>query len=694
MSRGRGCAPVLLLLMACAPASAVERIRFTAAELVYSGVKLESVDATLTFRAPARAGLTVQAARALLPESFAAQTGPVELLRLRCGDLVVREPRLACRELSMTISARALPPLAFDGSFELRTSPGGLRIKGAGPVLGGNRLNIDFDRAGGVSNVALRLPPTALSTLIPLFAPWVKLPAEAGLVGEAALAVDIVSGRGQSRATIDARLSGTGFQNAEATWIGEKLAVDLQAELDLASEPLAWKARLSGNAGQFLGGPVLLDLVRNPLDIRASGSFDGKLLTIGEFESDQHNLAHARGAAQLALAPVSLRNARVEVDTLQFPDAYSTYLQVLLTTTPFNQLVTSGRMSGALTLAEGAPVEVDFLVDDFSFNDAARELEVTGVNADMHWTAGETGPPRPSWLKWGSARGWGVTGAASRLDFVTSDRDFQLLQAARLPLFDGALVIQRLAVENAGTPKMAGEFAAVLEPISMKPLSRALGLPEFDGTLSGSIPGLRYRDQLLQLEGELKAQVFDGTIVASNLSVRDPLSRFPGVSADITARRLDLDLITRVFDIGNITGRVDMDLQDLETYGDRATAFDFSIRNTPGDRTRRRISQRAVESLSNIGGGGGGGGVARALQNGALRFFDTFIYDEIGLSCRLRNDVCVMGGVGEAANGFYIVKGFGAPRIDIIGINHRVDWPRFVAQIKAAIANADSVVIN
>ena len=53
------------------------------------------------------------------------------------------------------------------------------------------------------------------------------------------------------------------------------------------------------------------------------------------------------------------------------------------------------------------------------FSDDSRELEVTGVNADLHWTAGQTAPPQPSWLKWDSARGWGVTGAASRLDFAT-----------------------------------------------------------------------------------------------------------------------------------------------------------------------------------------------------------------------------------------------------------------------------------
>ena len=77
-----------------------------------------------------------------------------------------------------------------------------------------------------------------------------------------------------------------------------------------------------------------------------------------------------------------------------------------------------------------------------------------------------------------------------------------------------------------------------------------------------------------------------------------------------------------------------------------------------------------MANLSNIGGGGGG--VAAALQSGALKFFDTFGYDRIGLSCRLRNDVCQMSGVGSAGNGYYILKGAGLPHLDIIG--NRPGW--------------------
>ena len=87
-------------------------------------------------------------------------------------------------------------------------------------------------------------------------------------------------------------------------------------------------------------------------------------------------------------------------------------------------------------------------------------------------------------------------------------------------------------------------------------------------------------------------------------------------------------------------------------------AFDAFLFTPPDDRSQQRISQRAVTNLSSIGGGSGGG-VAAALQGGFLRFFDDFGYDRLGLSCRLANDVCLMGGVMPAPGGYYIVKGSG-----------------------------------
>ena len=80
-------------------------------------------------------------------------------------------------------------------------------------------------------------------------------------------------------------------------------------------------------------------------------------------------------------------------------------------------------------------------------------------------------------------------------------------------------------------------------------------------------------------------------------------------------------------------------------------SFDAAFATPDDDTSRHRISQNAVDNLARIGGGSG------ALSSTFLRFLDEFSYHRLGLSCRLRNGVCEMGGVESSERGYYIVKG-------------------------------------
>jgi len=89
--------------------------------------------------------------------------------------------------------------------------------------------------------------------------------------------------------------------------------------------------------------------------------------------------------------------------------------------------------------------------------------------------------------------------------------------------------------------------------------------------------------------------------------------------------------------------------------------------------------------------GGGGGSVVQALQSGVLKFFDEYSYEKLGIRCRLRGDVCEMSGIEPAPNGYYIVKGAGIPRIDIMGNQGRVNWNQLMSSIATAEFGGASV---
>jgi len=66
-----------------------------------------------------------------------------------------------------------------------------------------------------------------------------------------------------------------------------------------------------------------------------------------------------------------------------------------------------------------------------------------------------------------------------------------------------------------------------------------------------------------------------------------------------------------------------------------------------------------------------------------LGIFDDFGYSQIGIGCRLLDEVCEMSGLGSAGRGFTIVRGSGLPRLTVIGFNRRVDWPTLVERLMA-----------
>ena len=225
-------------------------------------------------------------------------------------------------------------------------------------------------------------------------------------------------------------------------------------------------------------------------------------------------------------------------------------------------------------------------------------------------------------------------------------------------------------------------FKGTVEPISMPLLTKAFGWPEFSGTLAASIPGVTLKDNVLTFQGNVESQVFGGHIVGSNIRMQDPLGRFPQFFADVRARDLDLGLLTQTFEVGSITGKLEVDVLGLELFAWTPTAFEARLATPKGDKSRRRISAKAVSSLSNVGGGGGG--VVQALQSGVLRFFDEYSYEKLGITCKLVGDVCEMSGIEPAGVGYYIVKGAGLPRIDIVGSQGRVNWNQLLSSISTA----------
>lgn len=474
----------------------------------------------------------------------------------------------------------------------------------------------------------------------------------------------------------DLRLS---YNGADGRVAAEGLQATLQGRASAGAgvRTLEWQLRTLG--GQAYLEPAFADFGLHPLRIAgrvvlpADGAAQLEWLDI---EQTGIGTLAARGRVDAA-QPLARHTIELDLALANAAAAAEMYLRPMLATTPLHDLELAGtaRLRAGVRNAALQRLRVDF--GDTRVAAPGPAVTLNGLSGTLNWQA--EGPALPSTMRWREATVGRIPVGTAQLDFATAARDFALTAPATLPVLDGALDVERLALSKVGSEQMGADVQMRLRPIDLPALCRSLGWPEFAGTLAGTLPGLRLRERRLDIDGTLSAAAFDGQIEVRNLSVIEPFSALPRVRADLRLRRLDLAAVTNAFDFGRITGRLDGDFDGLRLIGWEPVAMSARLYSSADDDAPRRISQRAIDSISSIGGGPTG-----LLSRGFFSVFDDFAYARIGWSCALDNGVCRMDGIGPAkqGNGYVLVQGRGLPRIDVVGYSRQVSWPVFLAQLK------------
>lgn len=682
MRISRRSAPLLLMyVLAAAPALAVDGIVLEVRELSVAGIPVEGASMRLDVLDEKRTRLTVAANAATLADPVGKLTG----LSLVCDAPVIAEPRYACDSGQLT--GRGGPTgsvdmrvaAAFDTQSGVTTFSGeGLKVAGATAKFSGS-LDDKGWRVNGNTGT------TTVEALRKFIKPWFELPAD--ITGDGKAVIEGSASDAGRGTLVDAtlKLNDVSLTNEASTIVTDQMAASLRLRATLRDADTNLNLQVAGQKGQVLVGPVLLDFGQNPLSLESKAQLKGDLLGISELRLTQTKLIDLTGTGSVNLAgEVPSVSGDFQLNKLEFPAAYTSYMQITLASTLLGDADTTGSMRGEISVRNNAPTSLHMTPESLVFHDKKDRMHIAKINGDIYWTPAGVDAPY-SKLSWAEGGAFGLSGGAASMEFVARGPNFALMQPTKLPILDGALAIDTLSMGNLGASDMEIIFEGEVQPISMPRLAKVFGWPEFQGTLAARIPAVKLKDNLLTIEGNVESQVFGGRVVGSNIRIQDPLGRFPQFFADFRARDLDLELVTKTFEVGSITGRLEADVLNLELFAWSPVAFDARVATPKGDKSRHRISAKAVSSLSNVGGGGGG--VVQALQSGVLRFFDDYSYDKLGITCRLRNDVCQMSGVEPAGIGYYIVKGAGLPRIDIVGNAGRVRWSQLLASIPTDTSN-------
>jgi len=686
-ARTAGLLTVILLAGIALSADALESARLELGHLAGPGWTLDEVAVRLDWRDAQQAVLQLTATRARLPEPL----GTIAGLQIDCPDASIAADEVVCDRARLEFTSDQIGPQQIRAAFGYRFSDRRLVLDLANIRLDGGRLSAHATQTDHGWNLTLQADGLQLGALSARLAAAGLLPVKVDGNGTLALSAKLKGTAARlDTGQVSARLQSSEFSDAEGHLAGENL--ELRLEADAAAAGAGWRINLDLGAqqGQVYVDPVFVDVAKAPVHARARFDWhpDRRRIRLHAFDYEQKGTLslHADGSLDLD-TPAAPEVLSVEVREGVFPGLYDTYFQPWLIDTVLRDLHTEGSLAAQLQWQEGGLASVRLRPENLTIHDREGRFGIGGLQGQIDW-AGQ-GPPRKSQLAWEQGHVYRIPLGRSQLRVESTGPGVRLLEPARIAVLDGELQVEEFELESTAGAVARWHVDGILTPVSMTDLTRALGWPEFGGKLSGVIPNVNYRDGDLSVGGMLLVRVFDGEVTLSNLRLAQPLSVVPRLWVDARASNIDLETLTRTFSFGRIEGRLDGRVDKLYMEAWRPVAFDAAFATPEGDQSRHRISQKAVDNMSSIGGGGLSGALSRSF----MRFFKDFPYDRLGLSCRLENGTCEMDGVAPAANGYYIVKSrLLPPRLDVIGYADRVDWDSLVSQLVAVTRRQDAVV--
>ncbi|MBT8046983.1 MAG: hypothetical protein HKN57_02240 [Xanthomonadales bacterium] len=540
---------------------------------------------------------------------------------------------------------------------------------------------LEFSRHADALSATLRVARQNLVS----WKEWPELPPEFDWVSRGFLDAEFsYRQRGDAAAEIDVRLGVTdlGFDSPDGRFAGQGLSFDttVSARAESWDSPAA---RGSLQAGELLLDDFYRDFSSGGLEFAFRPRWSPSLLELGAIRLTDNQSLELEGRAEFGNG----QNAgawKLEISQLdlKFPGAYERYMEPVAAAWTLDGLGLTGQVSWSGQWSGGNFRSGKLLIRDMSIVDTQRRrFALTGLEAQMHPGDHEF----DSGLSWRGLLLGRINLGAGEVTLDSEPGKFAITEPLALDVLGGRMNLHRLEVLLPGGSEQSEnepdiQLQVDIENLDMKQLTAAFGWPSFSGKLSGEIPGVRLDDGILEVDGKIRVNVFDGLISLEDLRIERPFGVLPSLAGNVEATNLDLELLTETFSFGQISGRIDGYMRDLRMLDWKPVAFDAWLGTPQSQQGSRDISRKAVNRLTTLGGGP----ATTALTSPIMRLFSNFSYKRLGLGCRMQNNVCDIRGLSEDAVSVLIMEGAGVPKITIRAFNRNVDWPQLLAQLAAA----------
>jgi len=485
-----------------------------------------------------------------------------------------------------------------------------------------------------------------------------------------------------SNFSADVLFNAASFSDESGLHAGENLTGQMKLAAKNISNTWQWNGLISWTKGELFWQPFYFGKAGNLFEV--NGTFQSPMLNVENASLMVNEVGKMTGSAQINTQTKTVEDIKVIANDVDFAGLYSVFLKPMVEKSVFGNLDVSGKADWQLEIKNLEPRSFELNLRDANIDDKNGKFSFKHMNAHLPWDYDNVKAInlnyKSGYLLKMPLGNTNLNAEINRYSFVSPQ--------LTLPVLDGALNLSDVSAAMIDD-NWYWHLRMDLTPVSMSQFSTAMGWPTMQGKISGQVPLVTYAEKQLNMNGAMTFNVFNGTIGVDHLKIDDPLGVVPRLNADLLMRNLDLGELTRTFSFGNIEGRLDGDVKNMVLENWKPAYLDASIQTSNGPQLKK-ISQRAVENIAALGGGG----AAAALQRTFLRFFKEFNYDKIGLSCKLRQGICEMGGVESTATGYIIVKGKGIPSVNVNGFTQRVSLEDLIGRIKRITDSNTKMIVN
>jgi len=601
-------------------------------------------------------------------------------IKLECKNLQYTPQLISCPNGYLHISSDLIdkPIIKLSFSYHLKTQQLKFNVKQL--AIADGQVNIQAESTNNNWQAKLNIHNIEFHQLLNIIRKFIDLPSDLTLTGRSNFTIKV---RGNNNnlhhIAINATTNQFNFSHAEQSNIGENIAIKFKLNTKVQQGN---KFKIQGlirlNNGEIYIDPIYLNINKQPLNIAINLSLEPKRLNIHNLHLTQYNILDLQSKANLKLEDkFTIETLSLRLKPTRIKGLYDNYIQGMLEEDSiFNKLKLQGMIKAQLNWQ---PNKRHALIKLYNINleDQKQRFGINKLHGKIQWHSKSQG--YASHIHWSNAYIASIKLGRSQLRASLVKNKIKLLAPFYQPIFDGAIKIQQFNLNNIGMENMNGQLRGAIKPISLSKISTALDIPKLNGNISGKIPWLTYRNQTINFGGRLKMRIFDGEIVANHLTIKNPLNNIPELKANIKINKLNLKTLTSITEFGEIQGELSGYVRKLHLINWQPVSFDAHLANPLDDAIRHRISQKAIQNLSNLSGNL----AVNIFSNSILKVFENFYYKRLGWGCRLRKSICYMNGVGATKTGYYIVKGGRLPRIDVIGYNKSVDWNQLLNRLKS-----------